>query len=56
MFSAALMDFFCPPSTVFAAYNCVTAPKNIRLYTYNDHEGGGPFRAVEQLRFAAEWL
>ena len=56
LFSAALMDMVCPPSTVFAAYNRVTAPKEIRLYTYNEHEGGGPFQAAEQLRFAAEHL
>ena len=56
LFSAALMDMVCPPSTVFAAYNRVTAPKEIRLYTYNEHEGGGPFQAAEQLRFAREHL
>lgn len=56
LFSAALMDMVCPPSTVFAAYNRITAPKDIRLYTYNEHEGGGPFQAVEHLRFAVKHL
>ena len=56
LFSAGLMDMICPPSTVFAAYNAVPAPKEIRLYDYNEHEGGGPFHTVERLRFAAEHL
>lgn len=56
LFSVGLMDLICPPSTVFAAYNAVPAPKEIRLYDYNEHEGGGPFHAAERLRFAAEHL
>jgi len=56
LFSAALMDMICPPSTVFAAYNRVPAPKQIRLYTFNEHEGGGPFQAMEQLKFALAYL
>ena len=41
LFSAGLMDPICPPSTVFAAYNYYGGPKDIRLYPYNQHEGGG---------------
>ena len=54
LFSVSLMDMICPPSTIFAAYNRIRAPKEIRLYTYNEHEGGGPFQAAEGLRFAAK--
>ncbi len=41
LFSTALMDTICPPSTVFAAYNWVQAEKKIMVYKYNQHEGGG---------------
>jgi cephalosporin-C deacetylase len=41
LFSTALMDQICPPSTVFAAYNAWAGPdKDIRVYTFNGHEGG----------------
>lgn len=56
LFSAALMDMICPPSTVFAAYNRIRGDKTIHLYDYNEHEGGGPFQTIERLRFAAEYL
>lgn len=56
LFSVGLMDMVCPPSTIFAAYNRITAEKELRIYEYNEHEGGGPFQHVERLRFAAEHL
>lgn len=56
LFSVGLMDPICPPSTVFAAYNRVNAPKDIRWYDYNEHDGGGPFHVVERLRFAKALL
>ncbi len=40
-YSTALMDMVCPPSTVFAAYNQIDAPKSINVYRFNEHEGGG---------------
>ena len=51
LFSAGLMDPICPPSTVFAAFNHYGGPKEIRLYPYNQHEGGGSFQTVEKLKF-----
>jgi cephalosporin-C deacetylase len=51
LFSVALMDVICPPSTVFAAYNHFGGPKEIRVYHYNDHEGGANFQTVEKVRF-----
>jgi len=51
LFSVALMDLTCPPSTVFAAYNHFAGPKDIRVYRYNQHEGGESFQALEKLRF-----
>jgi cephalosporin-C deacetylase len=51
LYSVALMDDVCPPSTVFASYNHYAGPKEISVYTYNGHEGGGPFNAPSQLEF-----
>lgn len=51
LFSVALMDETCPPSTVFAAYNHYTAAKDIRVWSYNEHEGGESFQTVEKLKF-----
>jgi cephalosporin-C deacetylase len=56
LFSVALMDLTCPPSTVFAAYNRVVAPKELRVYDYNDHEGGGSVQIAERLRFVQAQL
>jgi len=53
LFSVALMDEICPPSTVFAAYNHYGGTKDIRVYRYNHHEGGGTYQAVEKLKFVA---
>ena len=51
LYSVALMDQTCPPSTVFAAYNHHAGPKQIRVWHYNNHEGGGSYQAVEKVRF-----
>lgn len=56
LYSVGLMDTICPPSTVFASYNNVKAPKEIRVYHYNNHEGGGPFQHLEKLRFLQKYL
>jgi cephalosporin-C deacetylase len=51
LYSTSLMDMICPPSTVFAAYNQVEAPKEIKVYTFNEHEGGGSHHTLEKIRF-----
>lgn len=51
LFSVGLMDDICPPSTVFAAYNHYAGPKDIRMYTYNRHEGGQGFQTQEKTKF-----
>lgn len=51
LFSVGLMDEICPPSTVFAAYNHYTGPKEIKVWTYNHHEGGDAYQTLEKLRF-----
>lgn len=55
LFSTALMDQTCPPSTVFAAYNAwAGADKDIRVYTFNDHEGGSFDQTNEHLFWLRE--
>jgi cephalosporin-C deacetylase len=51
LFSAGLMDETCPPSTIFAAYNHYAGPKEIRLYEFNHHEGGGSYQQLEKVKF-----
>jgi cephalosporin-C deacetylase len=51
LFSAGLMDMVCPPSTVFAAYNRVPGEKDIAVYDFNEHEGGGAEQMLRRLRF-----
>jgi len=53
LFSVGLMDDTCPPSTVFAAYNHYAGPKQMRVWPYNRHEGGGTFQRMENVRFLA---
>ena len=56
LFSVALMDDICPPSTVFAAFHAYGGPKEIRVYPFNDHEGGQMFQEAAALRWAAPFL
>lgn len=51
LFSVGLMDEICPPSTVYAAYNNYGGEKDIRVYTFNHHEGGGLYQSVEKVNF-----
>ncbi len=51
LFSVGLMDDVCPPSTVYAAYNTYAGPKDIRIWPFNQHEGGGGHHTLEQIRF-----
>lgn len=51
LFSVALMDPVCPPSTVYAAYNHYAGPKELRVYPFNEHEGGGALHAMERIEF-----
>lgn len=51
LFSVGLMDPICPPSTVYAAYNHYAGDKEMRIWQYNTHEGGGTYQAIEKVRF-----
>lgn len=54
LFSVAMMDQTCPPSTVYAAYNRYAGHKEIVEYPFNDHEGGQGFQREVQLRWLHE--
>jgi cephalosporin-C deacetylase len=53
LFSTALMDQTCPPSTVFAAYNRYGGEKSISVYPFNQHEGGQEHHEVVRLAWLA---
>lgn len=54
MFSVGLLDPVCPPSTVYAAYHHYGGPKRMRVWRYNQHEGGQSYQLGEHLSFLAE--
>ncbi|MGC4897542.1 acetylxylan esterase [Micromonospora sp. DT31] len=49
LFSIAMRDQICPPSTCFAAYHRYGGAKDLRVYEFNDHEGGEAEHQREQL-------
>lgn len=60
LFSVALMDPICPPSTVYAAFNgygtAGTGPApatEIVEYPFNEHEGGQGYQVARQIRWLA---
>jgi cephalosporin-C deacetylase len=54
LFSVGLADTITPPSTVFAAFNHYAGRKDIAVYPYNGHEGGGTRHFLAQLAFLRE--
>jgi cephalosporin-C deacetylase len=56
LFSAGLADDITPPSTVFAAFNHYAGPKQIAVYEFNGHEGGGTRHLHAKLDFLAATL
>ena len=40
-----------PSSTVFAAYNHHVGPKEIRIWRYNNHEGGATYQDVKEVKY-----
>ncbi|MFD9866452.1 acetylxylan esterase [Streptomyces niveus] len=50
LFSAALEDQTCPPSTVFGAFNAYPhEDRTIEVYEFNGHEGGQAYQEEVQL-------
>lgn len=56
LFSVALHDAVCPPSTVFAAHNLYRGPAEIVVHPFNGHEGGAAAQWPLQIAFARESL
>lgn len=61
LFSVALMDMVCPPSTVFAAFNrwgelTGDVAKDITVYPFNGHEGGQSYQWPVQLEWVRKHL
>lgn len=52
LFSVGLHDPICPPDTVFAAFNHWAGQRDIKVWHFGMHEGGG----VDQNLAQAEWL
>ncbi|MDT0235093.1 acetylxylan esterase [Curtobacterium sp. BRB10] len=57
LFSVALMDDVVPPRTTFAAFNALgSTDREIVVYPYNGHEGGGFRHWERQAAFLADRL
>ncbi len=54
LFSTALRDPITPTSCGFAAYNHYAGKKDIKVWTFNGHEGGGIHQQNAQLRYLRE--
>ncbi|UYO01202.1 MAG: alpha/beta fold hydrolase [Devosia sp.] len=55
LFSVALMDDVCPPSTIYGAYKAFAgSDKSIIEYEFNNHEGGGPFQDRQQMAWLSK--
>jgi cephalosporin-C deacetylase len=51
--AVGLMDPICPPSTVYAAYNAISAPKELCVFPYGTHEQPWTHRERCLAEFAA---
>lgn len=56
LFSVAMLDVVCPPSTVYAAYQHYAGEKAIEHYAFNGHEGGQAFHDAAKLAFLRRHL
>lgn len=56
LISVGLLDTTCPPSTGFAVYNHLAVEKDIKVYPFNNHEGGGTWQEEEKYRFLGKQL
>lgn len=52
--SVALKDETCPALMYFATYNRITSDKEIVIYPFNGHEGGGSRQKEKKLSYLAE--
>ncbi len=54
--TVGLMDDVCPPSTVLAAYQHCPAEKELKVWAYGDHAGGGMHATGAGLDFLTKHL
>lgn len=54
LFSVALADTICPPSSIFASINSYGGSSETRIYPFNDHEGGQFHQEEEQIAWLTE--
>ena len=55
LMTVGLIDEICPPSTVYATFNKITAPKEMKVYPYHKHEVVDA-HWVDKLRWAHHYL
>ena len=55
LMTVGLRDEICPPSTVYAAFNNITVPKEIKVYPYHQHEVVEA-HWIDKLRWAHHYL
>jgi cephalosporin-C deacetylase len=56
LYSVGLMDEICPPSTVYAAFNNHVGEKEMAVYPYNHHEGGGAHHTQRKMAWMKQVL
>ncbi|MCJ7841070.1 acetylxylan esterase [Lederbergia sp. NSJ-179] len=54
--SVALKDEVCPPEMYCATYNRIRSEKEIVIYPFNGHEGGGAHQTEAKLRYLRKWF
>jgi cephalosporin-C deacetylase len=54
--SVGLDDITCPPECYFATYNRITSDKEVEIYPFNGHEGGGSLQTERKLQFLGRYL
>ncbi len=54
--SVGLKDPVVPPETTYAAFNRITAPKEIVAYPFGEHDGGGAVHNERKLAFLRQHL
>ncbi|MHB0876232.1 MAG: acetylxylan esterase [Anaerolineae bacterium] len=55
LMSVGLVDLVCPPSSIYATYNRITAPKQMAIHPYHAHEVPAQ-HVTEQIRWANRYL
>ncbi|MDI4645154.1 acetylxylan esterase [Cohnella hashimotonis] len=54
--SVAMKDDTCPPQMYFATYNRIAGEKDIAIYPFNGHEGGGPVHTEKKIAYVHRWF